>query len=107
MQRRKSSVSPLAADSEVTIDLLEIVAEVARSKWREIGLLLGFSNKELQEYEQKRQSCFIRLLQLLECWRQRERHPTVGAIIDACERAGVGGMVERAVRGEMQRKLHY
>ena len=71
------------------------VATFARDKWERIGWHLGFEVAELEEYRVKSGSLYLRLLYLLEDWKKKQRCPTVGAIILACEKAGIGGEARR------------
>ena len=71
------------------------VASVSRDKWLEVGVYLGFQMKELNEYEEREpKSLKRRLLRLLVHWQKNEEHPTVGALVAACEKAGIGGKVK-------------
>ena len=76
------------------------VAKMARDKWMEIGRYLGFKMEELTDYEEKEpKSMQKRLLRLLVDWRKKEKDPSVGALISACEKADVGGEAERVIFG--------
>ena len=74
------------------------VAKVARTKWLEVGLALGFQMEELDEYEVKEPGLHRRLLRLLVDWKRKETYPTVQALVTACKEAGVGSAVERELR---------
>ena len=75
------------------------VAKVARSKWEEVGLALGFKMEELEEYEeQEPKKLRRRLFRLLVDWKKKEENPTVEAIVLACTEADVGGEVKRALQ---------
>ena len=71
------------------------VATFARDKWEHIGWHLGFEVAELKEYKEKSDSLYLRLLYLLEDWKKKQGRPIVGAIISACEKAGIGGEARR------------
>ena len=75
------------------------VARIAKDKWREIGHHLGFKMVDLDEYEEretKRLHC--RLFRLLVDWKRKVEDPTVGDILLACQKSGVGGEVKRALQ---------
>ena len=73
---------------------------MARDKWVEIGRYIGFKMEELNDYEEKEpksmQKC---LLRLLVDWKKKDKHPSVRALISACEKADVGGEAERVLFG--------
>ena len=72
------------------------VSVAAGSKWLEIGVFLGFKTEELDGYEEREPKCLHhRLFWLLADWKKREVHATVGALLLACQKAGVGGEVKR------------
>ena len=74
------------------------VAKIARAKWVEIGLCLGFKLEELDDYEEKEpKSLCHRLLRLLVDWKKREKHPTIREIVAACEKAHIGGEAKRVL----------
>ena len=74
------------------------VAEVARDKWVEIGLYLGFKVEEIDEYEEREpKSLYRRLLRLLVDWKRIIECPKVGDLVAACIKAGIGGRVKRAL----------
>ena len=50
---------------------------------------------ELEEYRVKSDRLYLRLLYLLEDWKKKQGRPVVGAIISACEKAGIGGEARR------------
>ena len=76
------------------------VASVSRDKWLEVGLYLEFNMEELNEYEEREpKSLKRRLLRLLVDWQKNKQHPTVGALVAACEKAGVGGKVKWVLQG--------
>ena len=72
------------------------VADVARDKWWQIGLSLGFKRAEMAEYEETK-SLHYRLFCLLVDWKRKAEYPTVENIVLACEKADVGGEVKRAL----------
>ena len=73
------------------------VADVARDKWWQVGLSLGFKRVELVEYEETK-SLHYRLFCLLLDWKRKTELPTVENIVLACQEAGVGGEVKRALQ---------
>ena len=73
------------------------VADVARDKWWQIGLSLGLKMVELVEYEETK-SLHYRLFCLLVDWKRKSEYPTVENIVLACQKAGVGGEVKRALQ---------
>ena len=75
------------------------VAKVARDKWRQVGLSLGFKMEEMDEYEEREsKSLQWRLFRLLVDWKKKAELPIVGALVSACERADVGGEVKRVLK---------
>ena len=81
------------------------VAEVGRAKWLEIGLALGFSMEELDEYEEREPKRLDRRpLCLLVDWEKRMEDPTVGAVVSACNHAGIGGAVKRELHRLIREK---
>ena len=74
------------------------VAEVARSKWRDVGLALGLEMEEMDEYEEREpKNLKWRLSRLLSDWKKKVDNPTVGALVLACTNADVGGEVKRVL----------
>ena len=75
------------------------VAKFARDKWERMGRYLGFKNVELKEYKLKQpEDLYLRLLCLLEDWKEKQDRPTVGALISACEKADIGGRAKRVLK---------
>ena len=75
------------------------VAKFARDKWEQIGRYLGFKMVELKEYKLKQpDNLYLRLLCLLEDWKEKEDRPRVGALISACEKADIGGKAKRVLK---------
>jgi CRISPR/Cas system CSM-associated protein Csm2 small subunit len=84
--------------SLVTGAQLYDVAKEAREKWLEIGIALHFGMVELAGYEEREpKSLQRRLLRMLKDWMEKEECPTVGALVEACSTAGVGGAVKRVL----------
>lgn len=85
--------------AEVTEAQLNIVAKIAKANWQEIGLHLGFESADMDEYEAREpRSLHYRLFHLLVDWKRRVDNPTVGDVILACQKAGTGGEVKRALQ---------
>ena len=75
------------------------VAEVAGIKWQDIALNLGFKSHHLNEFAHREQNSLKkRLFHLLVAWKYKEYRPTVGVLISACRKAGIGGEVERVIQ---------
>ena len=75
------------------------VAMVARTKWLEVGQYLGLKMSDLEEYEEREpKSLHYRLFRLLVDWKRKVENPTVGDVVLACQKAGVGGDVKRALQ---------
>jgi hypothetical protein len=97
-----ASVEGVAASNSVmnaivTEAQIQIVSQAAGSKWQEIGVHLGLKTEQLRSYGTSEPNDFRRLISLLEDWVQRVDRPTVGALVLACERAQVGGVVKRSL----------
>ena len=61
-------------DSHLLVVVLQ-VAKVAREKWLEVGLALGFEMEELDEFKEREQKRFhSRLLRLLVNWNKKVDH---------------------------------
>ena len=68
----------------------------AGSKWLAVGVFLGFKVGELDGYEEREPKYLHRrLFRLLADWEKRQDHATVGALLSACQQAGIGGEVKR------------
>ena len=81
--------------------VLSQVSKVAGDKWMEVGLSLGFKLVELYEYEERYpKSLQRRLLRLLGDWRKEQDNPAVEDVVLACQNAGVGGDVKRALEAQ-------
>jgi hypothetical protein len=80
-------------DRHVTQQQIIKVSSAVKDKWDDIGRNLGFKRAELEEYKEYKMSS--RLFNILSDWVRAKYHPTVGALSDACEKAGVGGEVNR------------
>ena len=75
------------------------VAKVARNHWTLVGLYLGFTFAEMDEYKMREpDSHYLRLLRILVDWQNRVDHTTVGALVVACRKAEVGPAAEKALR---------
>ena len=75
------------------------VAAVALGYWREIGLRLGFSFAQLEDYVTRAPfSKKDRLFQILGDWKIHEgEKATTTALVKACTEAKAGGAVKKAL----------
>ena len=96
----KCSQAPIDLDSsEIPKELIEAVVDVGRHKWWELGRSLGITIPALCEYEEKRASLERRAVEVIHDW-QRDKGDlaTVGCLLEACDKAKVGGDVRKQVR---------
>ena len=72
------------------------VADKVRSSWRNIGLHLGYTYQELEDYNAKHgDSMEERLLNILCDWKDKKGvNATAAVLVDACTKAKVGGAVK-------------
>ena len=73
---------------------LEQVAEKLGSHYHKIAIYLGFDGEEITQYEQEYKKLYRILFAILDKWQKRE-HATRKALLDACNKAGVGGTAYR------------
>ena len=86
------------ADSEmVTPFIIEKVAENGSERWHEIGIYLGVSRSVLTECDQPLYTLKEKLRKVLSAWTNENRQATVGQLLSACDKAGVGGIVRRVL----------
>jgi hypothetical protein len=74
------------------------VAEAVGRSWQTIGVYLGFTSQELEDYKTAhRDSTRDRLFSILCAWKNRgEEKPTGARLLEACTEARVGGAVKKA-----------
>ena len=90
------------ADSEmVTPLIIEKVAENGSERWHEIGIYLGVSHSVLTECDQPLYTLKEKLRKVLSAWRNENRQATVGQLLSACDKAGVGGIVSRVLDSDI------
>ena len=79
--------------------LLLQVADEVRSSWQSIGLHLGCTFQQLEDYKASHpDSMKDCLLHILCDWKAKEgRNATVAALVDACINAKVGGAVKKVL----------
>ena len=86
------------ADSEmVTPLIIEKVAENGSERWHEIGIYLGVSQTMLTECYRPLYTLKEKLNLVLSAWTNDNRQATVGQLLSACDKAGVGGIVRRVL----------
>ncbi|XP_062509684.1 uncharacterized protein LOC134185822 [Corticium candelabrum] len=91
------------ADSDmVTPLIIEKVAENGSERWHEIGIYLGVSRSVLTECDQPLYTLKEKLRKVLSAWRDENRQATVGQLLSACDKAGVGGIVSRVLDSDTQ-----
>lgn len=75
--------------------VIDVVGDIGREKWHEIGGSLGFSVPQLSEYR-RYESLESRLSRLIYDWTCKHETPvTVGQLVDVCYEVGIGGEVQR------------
>ena len=80
----------------VDAKVIDIVADVGRDKWQEIGRQLGLTDVELRDYEHFR-TMKEKMHQVLYDWTRKDETATTGQLLDVCEKVGIGGIVRRLV----------
>ena len=80
----------------VDAQLMDVVADVGRDKWREIGRQLEFTEAELMEYEHVKK-LQEKLYQILYDWTRRNETATTRQLLDVCDKVRIGGIVRRSV----------
>ncbi|XP_062515826.1 uncharacterized protein LOC134191242 [Corticium candelabrum] len=88
-------------DSEIVTPLIiEKVAENGLERWREIGVYLGVSRSVLSQCDQPLYTLKEKLRKVLSAWIDQNRQATVGQLLSACDKAGVGGIVRRVLASD-------
>lgn len=88
--------------SDIPPELIDTVTSLARDKWRELGRALGFEDVELYEYDASRFLTMREKAHQIVCnWMRRDGEAaTVGRLLEACDKVGVGGNVRRTAHAE-------
>ena len=90
------------ADSQmVTPLIIEKVAENCSERWHEIGIYLGVSRSVLTECDQPLYTLKEKLRKVLSAWTNHNRQATVGQLLSACDKTGVGGIVRRVLDSDI------
>jgi hypothetical protein len=88
-------------DTEVTHEHLGIIAGDFGSHWYRIGIELGFTFQEMKNKGYDKQfnnDSFLCLLAVLNDWKAKETKPRVGALVNACKKAGIGAEAMRLLK---------
>jgi hypothetical protein len=97
-------LSPRAArmDSPDAVDpqVITIVADVGRDRWREIGRQLQFTEYELLEYE-RIEGLQEKLYRILNDWTRGHTHATTEQLLDVCDEVRIGGLVRREIQARI------
>ena len=82
--------------SEIPKALIEVVVNVGRDKWWELGVALDRSIPALSEYDESGFSKERRTREIIYNW-QRDKGDlaTIGCLLEACNKVEVGGAVRR------------
>lgn len=89
--------------SDIPREVLDVVEQLGRNKWRELGVALEFRDDELYEYDD---SPLYRTLQskahqVIYNWQRREGEAaTVAKLLDACHKVQVKEGVVKQARNE-------
>ena len=89
-----SGLSLIQPSDRVTPDVIHVIADIGRDKWRDVGRYLNFSKQELAEYE-RFDTLQEKLYQVLHSWTDREGNASVGVLLDVCDKVEIGGQVRR------------
>ena len=79
---------------QLQLSLFYKVARVGKDKWRLIGTNLGCNYVDLQEYERAHKEMSDRLYAILSDWAKKVDHPAATVVLEACEKAAIGGVVK-------------
>ena len=94
MPDEASGLALIPPSDRVTPDVIDVVADIGRENWRDIGRHLRFSEQELAEYERFK-TLREKLYQVLRKWTERERNASVGMLLEVCDQVKIGGKVRQ------------
>ena len=80
----------------ISSDVIDVVADEGRDKWREIGSALGLTYQELAEYDQG--TLKGRLYSIVTDWIRRDGNCTLRELLEVCSKVGIKGGVIRKLK---------
>ena len=86
----------------ISSDVINIVADVGRDKWHEIGRAFRFSQEQLAEYDHGKLK--ERLCSIVSDWIRRDSNCSLRQLLEVCSKVGIKGVVTRKLR-EMSSQL--
>jgi hypothetical protein len=89
----------------VSKDLIGIVADVGRDKWRQIGIELGLEHRELCDYDRREHSSKVILHRILSEWTRKDSDCTLEKLLEVCRKVGIQGEVTRRLEA-MSREVN-
>ena len=79
----------------ISSDVIDVVADVGRDKWREIGRALRFSQEDLADYDHNHRTLKEKLYGIVSDWTRKNSNPTLRQLLEVCGKVEIKGLVTR------------